>query len=614
MKTRHRRFIFLGALFILLASLSGLANQPPGVAHAATTTITSCDETTLRTAISNAAPGDTIQFSMSSPCTITLTEGTIRITKTLTLDASGSPQSVTLSGGGTVQVFLVFGSSVTFTLNTLTIAHGSASEGGGLENAAPGGTVNIVNSTFANNAASFGIGGGGLLNVDGTVNITNSTFANNSAFRPLDGGGGLENFEGTANITTSTFANNSVNGFVVIGGGLDNGGTLTLSNSTFANNSVMGVADGGGLSNGGTANITTSTFVNNVAGSLLGNNTTNGGGLFNVDGTMSISNSTITNNSAGAPLSRGGGLQVFSGTVNISNSTIANNTATRTGGGIENDGGTVRTVRVAQSIVANNTPNNCSPFGFITDEGYNLESSTDCGFTASTDLQLTNPRLAALASNGGPTQTLALLDGSPAINKIPPGACAVATDQRGVSRPQGPACDMGAFEFRVPTLSLPTSPPTVDATSPQGATVTYTATASLPDDPSSAPTLVCSPLSGSTFPIGTTTVTCTASDAASPPDSTTGSFQVVVKGAAAQISDLIALVDSFALPQGLQTSLDAKLQAALQAVNSGQTSAACNQLSAFINEVQSQAGKMLTPGQAQQLLAAATQIQAVLAC
>jgi hypothetical protein len=412
----------------------------------------------------------------------------LTISKNLTLDGRG--QTVTLDGGGTTQV-LVVNNGVQFTLNDLTVAHGNAILGGGLDN--EHGTVNISNSTFANNSATGRPSVGGLYNNDGTVNISNSTFANNSASG--GGFGGLYNGNG--------------------------GGAVSISNSTFANNSASGGGNLGGLGN-------------------------------------------------------------FGGTVNI-----------------------------AQSIVADNSIQNCSA---ITDQGYNLDSGNTCGFTGTGDLQNTNPLLAsALANNGGPTQTLALLDGSPAINKIPASACP-STDQRGIARPQGPACDMGAFEFRVPTLSLPGSPVTVNATSPQGAPVIYTATASEPDDASATPSVSCSPASGSTFPIGATTVNCTASDAASPPDVSSGSFQVVVKGAAAQVSDLINLVNSFHLSKSLQTALDNKLQDVLTAINGGQTTTACSELTDFIGHVQAQIGKGLTVSQATQLIAAAKQIQAVLGC
>jgi hypothetical protein len=180
----------------------------------------------------------------------------------------------------------------------------------------------------------------------------------------------------------------------------------------------------------------------NIIGSTFSNNSVisggTGGGLNN-SSTVSITNSTIASNTAGGGFANAGG-----GKATLTNNTIATNT----GGGIVGGG----TVNIAQSIVANNSGSNCS--FHPADYGYNLESGKDCGFSAGTgDLQNTNPQLAsALANNGGPTSTLALLDSSPAIDKIPTSVCAVTTDQRGVSRPQGPACDIGAFESLVPSI------------------------------------------------------------------------------------------------------------------------------------------------------------------
>lgn len=396
-----------------------------------TVTITDCsDDSQLQSAIASAASGDTINFGCS---------GDIKLSKTLTIATSltldGSGQNVTLDGGGTVGVLYVKG-GVNFTLNALTVAHGQAMEGAGIENE---GTTTISNSTFANNTATTDVGGGGALFNDegGTVHISNSTIANNSA--PSGEGGALDNaYTGIVTISNSTIANNSA---PFGGAALENGGTTTISNSTIVNNS-----------------------------SVYGP----------------------------------GGLEVPLGSVNITGSIVANNSGGRYSGKA-----------------------NCD--GPVNSQGYNLESGTDCGFTRTGDLQNTNPMLASsLASNGGDTQTLALQDGSPAINQIPASSCP-STDQRGISRPQGPACDIGAFEFRVPVLNLPSSPITVNATGPQGATVTYTATGTEPDDASATPTVNCTPTSGSTFPIGTTTVNCTASDAANPPDTTTGSFSVVVQ-------------------------------------------------------------------------------------
>jgi len=136
----------------------------------------------------------TIAFGCSGTIPISVNNGPLVIATNLTLDGNG--QQVTLDGGG-MQVLSV-NSGVSFTLNALAIAHGWADSGGGLLNY---GTVNISNSTFANNGAP---GGGGLYNY-GTVSISNSIVANNGASVV---GGGLVNI-GTVSISNSIVANNS---------------------------------------------------------------------------------------------------------------------------------------------------------------------------------------------------------------------------------------------------------------------------------------------------------------------------------------------------------------------------------------------------------------------
>jgi hypothetical protein len=352
-------------------------------------------------------------------------------------------------------------------------------------------------------------------------------------------------------------------------------------------------------------------------------------------------------------------------------------------------------VSITNSIVANNTGGNCSlQGGSLTDQGYNLSSDSSCDFTGTGSLQNTDPKLAsALASNGGPTQTLALLSTSPAIDHIPAANCP-ATDLRGVTRLPGERCDIGAFEFpdtTPPTLNLP-STITVNASSPQGAVVSYRATATdgdgntlvatcapasgsafpigtttvncsasepgsdmatgsftvtvndtdldltnLPsnltvnatspqeatvtytpptvvDEDSPLPPVNCTPASGSTFAIGTTTVTCTVSDSDDTPSSVSQSFTVMVNGAATQVSDLITTVNSFGLPADIQAGFDTPLQAVQTDLTNNNPAQACSDLTAFINNVQAQSGKHLTVSQANQLLAAAKQVQAVLGC
>jgi hypothetical protein len=127
--------------------------------------------------------------------------------------------------------------------------------------------------------------------------------------------------------------------------------------------------------------------------------------------------------------------------------------------------------------------------------------------------------------------------------------------------------------------------------------------------------VTCVPSSGSTFPIGTSTVNCTAVDRAG--NSVGGSFQVLVQAAAAQVSHLIVTVQTFNLAQGIENSLDTKLQnvlSALDAAKNGNVGSVCGQMGALINETMAQSGKSLTVTQANQLLDSARQIRAVIGC
>jgi len=160
-----------------------------------------------------------------------------------------------------------------------------------------------------------------------------------------------------------------------------------------------------------------------------------------------------------------------------------------------------------------------------------------------------------------------------------------------------------------PTLGLPGTV-TADATSPGGAVVTYSA--SVTDDLDQNPSIQCNPPSGSTFPIGTTTVNCTATDAAG--NTASGSFDVIVRGAGEQLGDLKGLVTSLNLPKGTNTSLQAKLDDALAAANAGDTTTACTALSDFVNQVSAQSGKKIATADARTLIVEAKTIKAVLGC
>jgi CSLREA domain-containing protein len=259
-----------------------------------------------------------------------------------------------------------------------------------------------------------------------------------------------------------------------IGGGIFSLSNLTLTNCAIVNNQsgngggvVLGLADG---------SFSGCTFSGNKSGAQ-------GGGIFyEGDGghTLRIINSTINGNRADSTGVGGGlwnGAANGNSTVEITSSTIANNiSVTFNGGGINaaSVGGTAITT-IRNSIVANNsTPNIVSANGAtITSLGYNLSSENSNTFlNQSTDQINVDPNLGPLANYGGPTQTLALLPGSPALDKGK--SFALSTDQRGLTRPfninsiapasGGDDTDIGAFEFQGQILTVTKTADTNDGT------------------------------------------------------------------------------------------------------------------------------------------------------
>jgi CSLREA domain-containing protein len=184
-----------------------------------------------------------------------------------------------------------------------------------------------------------------------------------------------------------------------------------------------------------------------------------GGGIYN-GGTLEVTNSTFSGNSAG---DSGGAIYNNGGTLEVTNSTFSNNSAINDGGGIFNGSGGTATLR--NTIVANSpSGGNCfNDGGTLNDDGYNMDDDGTCvDPSVTTSKTVADAKLGPLQNNGGPTFTHALLPTSPALNAIPPaGGCGVGitTDQRGVTRPQGTGCDIGAFELVVtPPPPPPPSP------------------------------------------------------------------------------------------------------------------------------------------------------------
>ncbi len=322
------------------------------------------------------------------------------------------------------------------------------------------GTVNISDSTFSGNQTTGGGSDGGVIyNTSGTVTISNSTFSGNC--QCASGSGGvIYNSSGTVTISNSTFSNTTFAG-TGDGGAIYNSGTTTVTDSTFSGNHLGSRAfHGGAIYNSGTATITNSTFSGNtVPGGKSTSGGSGGGAIYNSStGTATVTNSTFSSNSASTtnaiPIS-GGGAIYNAGTATITNSTFSGNSITA--GGSNGGGGALLntgTATVTNSILASSpTGGDCKNTGTFIVSGANLDDDSSCtGFTLHT-----NPQLVALANNGGPTETMALSPGSPAIDAVPAGRCTVTTDQRSFVRPAGTLCDIGAYEFgaSAPTPSTP---------------------------------------------------------------------------------------------------------------------------------------------------------------
>jgi hypothetical protein len=254
-----------------------------------------------------------------------------------------------------------------------------------------------------------------------------------------------------------------VDGHLVDGGGsggILNSGSLTLERVVVSASSAQ---DGGGIVTSGSASQMT------VVDSALVNNTAvDFGGAIEAGSRFQLTNVTISGNTAG----NGSAIRTFDdGTVatSLNSVTIFGNRAVGGGsteGGAISHGGSAPFI-VTNSIVANNTApagqaRNCRGVLPLQSGGHNIESTNECGFTASGDLVNTDPLLGPLQDNGGTTPTHALLSNSPAIDAGTSVGCP-ATDQRGVSRPQDgdgnrrAICDIGAYErqlFGVGTFTL----------------------------------------------------------------------------------------------------------------------------------------------------------------
>lgn len=528
----------------------------------AANTCTLRDAIAKAAAVTGTAAGDTIVFSLPANSTITLSGRELLVDRNLIIDGSGSANLAisgnnasrafeistgvvaTLkqlvikngnnsdNGGGIYNsgALTLVGSTVSgntggigggissndgaaLTLTNSTVSGNMAYIAGGIANHS--GSLTLTNSSIVNNTARSS-GGGGILNTSGRLTLTNSTVANNTAIS----GGGIENMSGPLVLTGSTISGNSPGGIAnyygiasltdsVISsntaprdaGGIYNKGIMTLTRCTIAGNTAI-ISDfyghGGGIYNWGTLTLASSTVWGNA---VSGSATTSGsgGGIYNSDGaSLTLTDSTISDNRAGGDygsgggVASGGGLTLTNTTVSgnttgshgvgggiagssltLVNSTVSGNTAGSHGGGIYTAGSTLIHGTIANNTAAGRSSDiynhnlnhlssisavdtiiqNCEVDGIDTralvDNGGNLDGGNGCGFTDASSKSNASLNLGALVANGGPTLTMMPGANSDALGSGLPYVCRSAPvnsrDQRGYVRPAS-GCSSGAVD------------------------------------------------------------------------------------------------------------------------------------------------------------------------
>jgi hypothetical protein len=360
-----------------------------------------CTERGIRAAI--AEGGGPFTFDCNGATTV-VTKAEVVIDNDVILDGEGN---LTVDGAEDHGVFSI-PQDVRVELRGLTVT--GAFRKGGISNE---GVLTIDRCVISDNSTTappIGLegGGGGVWNA-GEMIIINTTIADNVASHTM-GGGIYNDWSATLTLTNSTVAGNAayIDGWGGIGGGIRNVGQMSIINSTVSGNSAAGIEDvsGGGILNGGW---------------------------------MFLVNSTISGNRAS-----------FGDAIAIESTSASRRDPY---------------VGIARTLIDGECSREADSESNVTwaSSGYNIESPDNtCGFDQSTDqstnqvnVSADNLKLGELADNGGPTETHALGEGSVAIDVIPEAECvdpegaALRTDQRGVERPQGSACDVGAVEMEV---------------------------------------------------------------------------------------------------------------------------------------------------------------------
>lgn len=431
--------------------------------------------------------------------------------------ATASGESAIAAGGG---IAMLNGGSLSLTNVTLDgnaaaiLSAGlGISLGGGI---ALFGSTATLNSTLLQNNVAFSIeadlgisAGGGIAEAANLGSLGAPTVSPNAPTRTPS----------SLSLTNVNLNNNETGGLALfglsLGGGIASlgGSSASILNATLTSNQILNQTIGSAISfgagifqgRGGPSSLTNVTVNSNTVTDMTATPSVALAGLgihlpaaLKLPANVQMPTDSISVGSNGLPgifgpvdpnaptpvaVSAGGGVAaVRGGSITLTNATVDANGAT-IGGNLAQASGA--TLALDGSIVAApSMDSNCS--GVITSSGYNVSDDGSCNLTATGDLQNTNPELGPLQDNGGPTLgapgdtsptlTQALLTGSPAIDHIAAGVCPPpATDERGVTRPQGPSCDSGAFEVvktTTKTQPLYAPPPPVETAPAKSCTVT----------------------------------------------------------------------------------------------------------------------------------------------
>ncbi len=545
------RSVRIGTGALLVGAAPALALLSNSTADAATITVANTNDSgsgSLRAAVADASPGDTIDLSGLSG-TINLSNP-VRIDKTLTIVGPGAADLTVVGGAGSSDsVFKIQGGNGVTTISGLTVTGGensaincwaqtyaalkldgvvvtgnAGSVAGGLYSVNCG-SLEIVDSTFSNNNSTYYGGGGIGFRGTGSVTITGSTFDNNSVNGSsyATGGGAFVDTSGTVSIANSTFTNNYS---YYAGAGVDlHSNDVWISGSTFAHNTSKNDWGGGASieskGNGGNLSIRTSTFADN--------HSPTGGGIASRDlDSVTISESTISGNSAAY---KGSGLYLSSGHNDIYNSTIVDNAAD-TGGAVYVAGDlTMKFVTVTGNTAASRVAGLYLHHGTDTIDASIIVGNGSTAAAAiktyrstvaitqslvgdysdanvSTDgtdvTSVSDPGLGSLSDNGGPTLTKAPLASSPAIDLVTAlPHLPSAFDQRGYgyARVTGDHADAGAVEYGS------TPPPSSSTTSSSTTSSSTTSSSTTSSSTSSTSTSSTSTSSTSTTTPSSTTAT-----------------------------------------------------------------------------------------------------------